>query len=182
VGSNGGVADPAGAFQVVVRSVTCTPLPGSTVTIDFGACTPDIHIGSAQISPVTVDCAGRRVSAVTDANGIARFIVLGGASNPTGATPGYTAQGFCQSVPTCAKVYADGFLLASIAVSTYDQNMSGGVNPADVSAWLGDIFSGQYFGRSDYDANGLLSPVDLSKLLGVSLNHRSTSSSAAYCN
>jgi hypothetical protein len=183
VGTNGGVPDPAGAFTVIVRSFNCDPLVNSTVWIDFTECAPDIYVCGTQPDAHRVDCPTRSVYAISNALGRASFTIVGGAKNPSGNAPGYAGPTFCGHAGTiaCAKVYADGVLLAKIGVSAYDQNLAGGVNPADISAWLADAFSGTYYGRSDYDASATLAPPDLSKLLGVALGGGSTSSCAVYC-
>ncbi len=175
VGATGGEADAVSEFSIVVRDLAQNPIANSIVLIDFAAC-PDLRIAAQQpFSGVTANCGGSvgAVSAITDATGIATFRIVGGARNLTGGVPG---AGF-----RCARVYADGVLVGTLNVGAFDQNGVGGVNPVDVSVWLMDFFTGTYVGRSDFDCNQTLSPVDLSRLLSVSIAGGSTSSAAAYC-
>ena len=177
VGLSGGTADPSGDFSVVVRDLAQNPIAGATVVIDFNTCM-DLRLASVQPHPgVIVDCMSGpvgTVQATTDATGTALFRIVGGARNTTGAVPG---AGF-----KCAGVYADGVFLGRVNVGAFDQNAVGGVNPTDVSLWLADLFSGAYFGRSDFDCSQSLTPVDLSWVLSVSINGLSGASAAAYCN
>src|SRR5687768_17377471 len=72
VGTNGGVADVKGQFSIIVRDLAQNPIAGSSVVIDFNACTPDIRVCSAQPhGGVTADCSGTvgEINAVTDGSG-----------------------------------------------------------------------------------------------------------------
>lgn len=175
VGTTGGTADAAGEFSIVVRDFANNPMAGSVVSVFFAECA-DLRIAAVQPFPgLTVDCGATvgTVTGITNGDGIVEFRIVGGARNLSGGAPG---AGF-----RCARVYADGVLLGTVNVGAFDQNGAGGVNPVDVSLWLGDIFSGSYFGRSDYDCSGTLSPVDLSRLLSASLSGGSMASAASYC-
>jgi hypothetical protein len=177
VGMAGGAADPAGEFSVVVRDLAQNPMAGVALHIVLNDCT-DLRVAVIQPHPgVTVDCSSGPVGtvrAVTDASGTGTFRIVGGARNPTGAAPGAGFQ--------CARVYADGVFLGRVNVGAFDQNGVSGVGPADLSVWLTDFYSGVYVGRSDFDCTHTLSPVDLSRLLSVSLSGSSGASAAAYCN
>src|SRR5438093_924395 len=72
------------------------------------------------------------------------------------------AWGMLTSGVATAGVTADGQLLGNLLVSTFDLNGSGGVNAADVSAWLVDKNSGVYRERSDFDGNGVVNAADVS--------------------
>jgi hypothetical protein len=183
VGTNGGVPDPAGSFQIVVRGFSGSPIAGASVKIDFTPCAPDIFVCSIQPEHTLADCPTHTVRGVTDLGGVARFTIVGGANNSSGRAPSYTGPTSCSHAGTiaCAQIWSDGVPLGTIGVTAYDQNLSGGVNPTDISSWLADAFSGTYYPRSDYDASATLSPPDLAKLLGVSLGAGSTSSCGAYC-
>jgi len=181
VALKGGVVDPVGEFTIVVRDLANNPVVGANVDIDFGQCTPDIRIGSSQPYPgLTTSCDGPvgHVRAITDALGIARFRIVGAASNPTGHAPGASTA--------CARVTADGILLGTMSVGAFDQDGSSGVNPTDASICFSDsldfFMNGSYVGRSDYNNSGTINPVDISILLGVSLRRESLASAAAYCN
>ena len=158
-----------------MRPSRSKPIPGSSVVIDFNACTPDIRLCSVQpAGGVTADCAGvvGEINAVTDGAGTVVLRIVGGANNSGGSA----AAGF-----KCATVYADGVNLGTINVGAYDQNGGGGVNPTDLSLFLPDSFDGDFEGRSDYNCSNTVNPTDLSLLLGASLGGGSFNSCAAYC-
>ena len=175
VGSTGGVADSRGSFTIIVRDLAQNPIPGSSVVIDFNACTPDIRVCSVQpAGGVTADCAGvvGEINAVTDGAGTVVLRIVGGANNVGGSA----AAGF-----KCATVYADGVNLGTINVGAFDQNGGGGVNPTDLSLFLPDSFDGDFEGRSDYNCSNTVNPTDLSLLLGASLGGGSATSCTVYC-
>jgi len=178
IGTTGGVADSRGQFTVVVRDLAHNPIAGSSVVIDFNACNVDIRVCSVQpVAGVTADCSGAvgSISAVTDGSGSVVLRIVGGARNTAFGTPG---AGF-----KCATVYADGVNLGNMNVGAYDENGSGGVNPADISVFLPDSFRFPtfYVGRSDFNCTQNINPADLSLILGVSLGAASFNSCSAYC-
>ena len=61
---------PAG-FDVVVKDINNSPLPGRTVTLDFSA-TP-MKVYSVQNAGTTVNCAAKTISRVTNAGGAVNF-------------------------------------------------------------------------------------------------------------
>lgn len=69
----------------------------------------------------------------------------------------------------------------ALNVAAYDQNGSGGVNPADISVWLSDSFDVDFEGRSDFNCSNGVNPADLSLLLQTSLLAGSVQSAADYC-
>src|SRR6266545_6253763 len=87
VGSAGGVpAARFGAFDVIIRDLANNPIANASVTIDLSAC-PDLHLCADQLDPGTVvDCAHETVSRLTDANGFAHFVLLGGSSGAGNAS------------------------------------------------------------------------------------------------
>ena len=180
VGLRDGVADPRGEFTVVVRDPACNPVQGLTVVLSFMRC-PDIRICSVQGAGVSASCSDRSVQAVSGQNGQVKLRIVGGAKNATGAVPGYQGRPPCQGGQGCCDLYADGILLAYMAVGAYDENSAGGVNPVDLAVWLTDAFSGSYFARSDFDFSGSLNPGDLSLELGASLTGNSSASCASFC-
>jgi hypothetical protein len=176
VGTQAGVADPFGQFAVVVRDLASNPIPGSTVVIDFQDCEIDIRVcGSQPHAGTTVDCTGPvgTVSALTDATGTVLLRIVGAARN--------TVNGWPAETGACARVYADGMLLGNLSVATLDQDGHGGVNPADLSLWLDDLFTGMPRARSDYNCSSSISPADLSIWLGAYFAGGSTVSCASFC-
>lgn len=187
VGTAGGVPDVKGQKLIVVRDALNNPVQNSTVTINFSACTAaDMRLCSTQpFAGVGVSCANHEVVALTDATGTATFRVLGGALNPGGGVfnapaPGYGTGG--------ATVKADGVTLGTLTVSSYDENNAGGVNTVDIALFLNDRFSfnsgnavATERGRSDYDGNGAINPVDLALILAARAASGSTASCAASC-
>ncbi len=150
VGSDGVQASPSGAFQVVVRDLANNPMPFVAVVVDLSGA-PDLRMCGDQLdASLTLDCAHAKVSALTDANGIARFTLLGGGFGPA-LTIGYPAQFYCQ-----------GILLGSVPVSSYDLDGQGGVSANDLSVWLAEFASGTPYVRSDFDCSGDVGANDLS--------------------
>ncbi len=153
VGHRGGVPDPAGTFVVNVRDRLNNAYPGITVVCDLSACT-DLRIASQQPYPgLTVDCATKRVSAVSDVNGNAHFCIVGGAVNSGGA-PGAGAAAMI--------VFGNGIRFGAVSVAAYDQTGFDGLKANDLAAWVGDAMAGLTVARSDYDGNGSLGVNDLS--------------------
>jgi len=176
VGSTSGVADSRGEFTITVRDLAHNPIAGSSVVIDFNACSVDIRVCSVQpVAGVTADCSGAvgEINAVTDGAGTVVLRIVGGARNIASGSPASPFK--------CATVYADGVNLGNINVGAYDENGAGGVNPADISVWLPDSFDADYVGRSDFNCTNTVNPADLSLLLGVSLGGGSFASCASYC-
>ena len=149
----GGGADPLGAFTVIVRDFNNVPHPNEFVTLDFHGC-PDIRLCADQGDPsIVTDCLNASITTRSDQDARVTFRVLGHAVN-FGASPG--------SIGPSLEVYAEGILIKTVRVAALDQNGMDGLNPADLSLFLGDSFSGQAYARSDYDGNGVLDPNDLS--------------------
>jgi hypothetical protein len=176
VGTTGGVADVRGEFTITVRDLAHNPIIGSSVVVDFNGCAVDIRVCSVQpVAGVTADCSGAvgEINAVTNGVGSVVLRIVGGARN--------TASGSPASPFKCATVYADGVNLGTINVGAFDENGSGGVNPADIAVWLPDSFDGDFEGRSDFNCTGTVNPADLALLLGASLGGGSAASCGAYC-
>ncbi len=153
-----GAPDARGTFFIVARDVANNPIAGLTVIVDFMGC-PDIRIDQQQWPSLTVDCAAKSVSAVTDVNGVATFCIVGFATNPGGA-PGAGLGG--------VHVSAAGFLMSTMTATVTDENggvTTPGLELTDLSAWLADFGTGVYLGRSDFDQNGVLNVADLVILL-----------------
>jgi hypothetical protein len=161
VGSNGGVVDPGGEFLVIVRDEFNNACPDRDVFVDFGAYAGfpnDVRISGTQPFPGQF-VSGNTVHRITDAAGIARFRILGGAHN-LGNSPGIGAGG--------AVIVANGVPLGPVTVQAFDQDLIGGVSGNDLSLWLSDKFAPgpPYYGRSDYDCDGKLGGNDLSVWIG----------------
>ncbi|MFI5372927.1 MAG: hypothetical protein ACHQ52_15335, partial [Candidatus Eisenbacteria bacterium] len=96
-GTTGGVPDPLGLKEIVVKSTSGSPVPGATVTINFNPCVSGGEIRLCAIQPdpgIAVSCAGRTVTAITDASGVARFHIVGYALNPGGGVFNIPAPGY----------------------------------------------------------------------------------------
>lgn len=170
VGSDGNVASPRGAFSVVVRDLANNPMPGVTVRVDLSGAT-DLRLCAQQLaSGLVIDCVGNAASAVTDANGVARFTLLGGST----AGPATTLQ-------NNGRVYADGVHIGSPTVSVYDLDGISGVGANDLSLWLSDFVTGQPHGRSDFDCSGSIGANDLSFWFSEFGSSSSAVSCAASC-
>lgn len=171
VGTTGGQPDAAVAeFQVLACKVG-SPINGCSVVIDLSGANGMRLGGDATASGgATLACSAQTVRTFTDVTGHCSF-VLSGSSNGSAATPG----------PCLAKLYADGVFFGSIPVVAFDLDGSGGVDVNDLSIWLGDMGSQQYFGRSDYDDSGDLGANDLSSWLEVFGAGHEGSSAVAAC-
>jgi len=177
VGVRDGVADPAGEFTVSVRSLSNNPEWNDVVSVDFSQCVAggEIAIASRQDADQQfIDCAYHTVRAMTGQDGVAHFCIVGSAHNAGGA-PGADAP--------CAVIYADGVLLGTVKVAAFDENGRGGVNPIDVSAWVGDLFAagGKYIARSDFNGDGVVNGLDLASMAQVYFDARSIESAPANC-
>jgi hypothetical protein len=150
-----GQADPFGAFQVVVRNLNDRPIAYDQVEINFTLC-PDLRTAAA-LPGYGIVCSEHIVVGLTDAMGVARFNIAGGAIN-IGAAPGPMAA-------SC-RIYCEHVLLRTVIASAVDQNGFNGAELNDFSALLADLFSG-YHARSDLDADGTLSANDVSVWLGA---------------
>lgn len=161
VGTRDGIPDAAGEFSVVVRDAASNPVPSAVVRLLFAGCS-DLRPSSVQPYPgVTVSCApwfgpaGEVVSAVADANGVARFVVVGSVWR---RAP-WSTHG-------CVEVRADpgNVLLGTASAAVYDQDGIDGVNPNDIALTACDLFVIQSRPRSDYTHNGSsLTPLAMSE-------------------
>jgi len=172
--------DPAVTASYTIRDAFNNLVANSTVVVNFSGCTPDIRLCANQPHHVGAlfNCAARTVTAVTGLNGVATFQIGGYAASGPGNPPGAGAG--------CATVQADGVPFPSLTIGAFDQNGAGGVNPADLSNWLGDrqafIASAlNYRGRSDFNGSSTVDPADGSLILGRSSAVASDFSCAATC-
>lgn len=138
-------ATAAHEFEVVHRDLANNPVPGAVVTIDFSACGGDVRVALQQGPGTTVDCPSQSVSQITDAQGRAVFRVIGGGGG----------SGSCSASGACARVYADGVLIANIQAAVLDLDGVTGLSVADLSLLLHDFFNAPvpptYCARSDYN-------------------------------
>ena len=150
-----GQADPIGAITFVLRDLANVPERQSTVRLYFPD-TPDLEPSMVQpdpnVSTVFCDGGGRYVEAITNDQGSVTLRVVGRALRSAAGTHDRWAM----------RLFGDGVLLSNATVSAVDEDGVGGVGPADLSDFLDDFFSGQYWARSDFDGDGALGPNDLS--------------------
>jgi len=160
-------------FSVTVRDLGNNPIANSSVVLDFSGVTSDIRIDDTQANYqlLTANCGAHTVRALSDAAGVANFVVVGGGMASVAAA----------HAPLSGKVYADGVLLGNIGVGAYDQNGAGGVGGADLSRVLGDFVLGTNPDRTDYNGAGGVGGADLSLWLSVFVAGASNTSSASYC-
>jgi len=163
VGDDGaGNIDGSGEFCVVVRDLANFPINNSLVVVDLSNCSNLVICDNNELG-FTVDCGSQTVRGFTGAGGTLCFRIKGYANNSAGNVTPYNPY-------NCARVFADGVLLASPSVSAFDHD-GFGVGPADLSSWLSDSFnSGNLASRSDYDCSGDIGPADLSIWLDVSFD------------
>lgn len=151
VGGDGTNASALGTFTVIHRDLANNPIAGAQIVVDVSNA-PDLRLCAQQVAPgVVMDCANGRATAITDANGVVTFTLLGGSVGGSGAT-----------LLNGGRIYADGMLIGTPTVSAYDLDGQSGVGANDLSAWLTDFGIGNPYGRSDYDCSGGLGANDLS--------------------
>ncbi len=171
VGSDGVAASASGAFIVTVRDLANYPVPGVHVTFEVSSAF-DLRLCAAQLDTnMVLNCGALSVTSVSDALGIARFTVMGGGVGLVGSG----------SLGNAGRVYANGILVASPSVSTYDLDGVSGVGANDLSLWLTDFGTGEPFGRSDYDCSGGVGSNDLSFWLSAFGSRTQTVSCGASC-
>jgi len=124
VGSNGSYGDIAGTFSVVVRDFNHRTM-NCMVEVWFADC-PYVRLCTNQLSSgLTMSCASRVMSRMSDAGGAANFRVIGDAS-PAG----------CPSDPPGrVSVYACGVLIGTATVSVLDIDGEPGLSGNDRSGW-----------------------------------------------
>jgi len=166
MGTDGVSADAYGTYAVTVHDVYDLPILGSTVTLNFAG-SSDIRL-CTDVAPVGQVNTCNVATALTNASGVATFVVAGAAINSGGLVTGGGFGGM--------EVRADGYYLGVVTASAFDQNGAiglPGVTGADLSAWLTDagLFDGlgnpNYKGRSDYNHDSQISGSDLSTFLTV---------------
>jgi len=139
------------------------------VTLDFSACTAqDLDLCNPQPFH-TIHCPASTITDVTDANGEIVFRVAGNfsAGPPIDATTPAAGAGL-----NCVTITADTQALGSITAAGPDLNGNAGVNAADLSILLGDLFrqvpAANVRGRTNLNGSGEATPInaaDLSILL-----------------
>ncbi len=155
-----------------VRDLATNPVVGSTVVVDFSGCivgapsSKDLTLSNAQHwlgangTPLSVNCATKRVTGFTDGNGRITMVIEGG-GYVSGSPPGMPTA----HLAGCAKIYADNVLLGSIGVGMYNlDGATDGIFIPDLSLWAKDFFppSPATQDRSDYDGDGTVFIPDLS--------------------
>jgi hypothetical protein len=158
-----------GRCSVTLRDLANNPVMGSVVTFDFSNCF-DMRIAADQHDPrLTVNCATRTVSAMTDLNGVALFTVIG------------TGIGGPASPSSALKIYADGVLLGGVSVAVLDRDGVGGLTGMDLAQWAGDLWAGTNPARADLDGNGVVNGGDLSRFAAAFFNGNNVLSAGTIC-
>ena len=176
VGTNLGTPDPNGAFTLTVRDLGNNPLPNVQVVVDLGACSDARLCSGPAAAGQTIDCPTKTVRGFTNGSGQITFNIVGAGVN-TGAVAGPGVG--------CANIVADGVSLTHPTVNLIDENgaaTANGVEVTDLSAWLKDLGTGFYFGRSDFDQLGTVDVVDLSRWLNfLGTGFSASGCSTTYC-
>jgi hypothetical protein len=156
VGTTEGVAHASAAFDVTVFNAAGCAVQGATVKLDFSGC-PDIRPSATQAYPgVSVNCATHTVSAVTNASGVARFVVVGAVLNRGSS-----------GAPGCVAIRADpgNVSLGTTTASAFDHDGRDGVDSRDLFLWLCDFYTGMQPPRADYNCASGVTGADLSLFL-----------------
>jgi hypothetical protein len=153
------VVCPAGddIFTVVLRDVAYNPVWGCDVTLDFSAC-PAFHLCPDCCANLTIDLQNRRVTAISDVNGIASFpLKMGGVC--AGATVGVYAAGA-------------GLYLGSVPMASPDQDGNLVVDAAD-AAHVNSLI-GTHDPGADFDCDGTVTQADFAWLVNNHDGHSCT--------
>jgi hypothetical protein len=164
----GGAPDPDLAFTITCRDFINNPIVGVTVYVDFTNCS-DVRLCTAVVGGLTMECASRVVSGVTNGDGQVRMSILGAGVNPGTTVPPAIASG---SGSGCIRVFMGVEQLATVTPSLLDQNGAlpggDGVNALDLSILKNDVgasgLGAPYRGRSDYTRDGVVTSADLAAL------------------
>lgn len=156
VGTQGGVLDEGGRFEVLVRDAAGVPVPNAEVVLDFSGCART-HLCDGAGDPVPTSCSPKLVRKFADANGRASFIVVG--ASPDEGTPPDGVPGPNDPGPGCVRIFANGVELGRCKAAVFDLNgvRFAGVNGCEVvdqHQWLHAFGIGVYYERYDYDFNG----------------------------
>jgi len=166
--------------RIVVRDVNDAPVAGSSVVVDFQPCnTADIQVCSVQTQPgLSILCGGgfRNVTLSADGSGVAFFRLIGNSNSIVGAVPPGTTT-------ACAKVYADGILVLTAKVASYDFDGSVGVGGSDLARFFQEPAgpSPAPNTRGDYDGDGTIGGTDLFYFFAVVSTDAGSSCASAQC-
>ena len=164
-----GVVDPYVTVYVALRYFA-SPVVNWPVTLDFSDCS-DIELCTAQPhhSPTVYPapavgwhCENRTVTVLTSADGNAVFRIAGGATNNGSNSAGHTSP--CARVLWPETVSGTPVDRGAETVAAPDENWSGGINPADLSAFQSDQY-GSYRARSDLNGGGTINNADAGLML-----------------
>ncbi len=146
VGNTSGIAiggTPAG-FDAVIKDVTNAPRPGVIVRLDFSP--TSIRLVSVQNAGITLDCAARTVSQVTNANGAVNLAVRFG--------------GFVST--NSVYVSHDGVEFATVKARSTDlDGVDGKTGLADLALFSANVLANPAAQETDFDLNGTTGLGDL---------------------
>jgi hypothetical protein len=152
-------ADPNGRFDVVIRDGAHVPLAGVTVTLALGDC-QDVRLCATPEPGLTVDCAQRSVSGVTDAKGRVTLFVIGGMA------AAFASRNAGDTAPRCVRVLADGAMIARVPAAVHDLSPTGvGLFSPDLSVWMERFGTGHHFQALDFGFDDFVGVSDFSILL-----------------
>jgi hypothetical protein len=163
--------------NIVVRDIGDQPVAGSSVVIDFQPCnTTDIQVCSVQTQAgITTLCGGgfRNLTLSANGSGVAFFKIIGNSNSSTGAAP-------AGATTACAKVYADGILVLTAKVATYDYDGIGGSGSSDLNRFFAEP-AVPVSTRGDYDGDGVVGSTDLFLFFKGNSTDQQSSCAAALC-
>jgi len=150
VGTTLNVADPLGAFTVIVRDADNLVCPGVVVTLDVSGA-PDV--GLSDFQPVVTYLSCTQVSAITDTDGKASFIVVGSATNTSGNW----------SLTSTGTFTAGTTPIGTATVAAFDLDGVDGTTLNDYRLLFRPFYAGAPFPPvMDFDGAGGMSALDFS--------------------
>jgi hypothetical protein len=113
VGTSSPTPDPFNAFSYTIRDASSNLVPGSVVILNFAGCT-DARVcpTAAYASGITVNCAAKTMTGVTNGTGQITFSVVGSGKGAATIPLG----------TNCITVTADGVALSNLSLRTPDYN------------------------------------------------------------
>lgn len=158
--------DPLAVVTYVIRDANNTPVPTTSVVLNFAACTDIV------LSPGTgINCGAKSFTGTTD--GLGQLSVgIRGVGNGAGSP---------RAVCNCVHVTAGGQPFSDVGAAAFDKDGTSGVGAGDLSLLITDFVSVGEECRSDFSGNDAVGAEDLSFLITVFVSGGSAAPSPTPC-